>query len=61
MVVASLAVIGFVVLAVMTLTAVGSWQRGNGFLLATLAGFCFPITWTVWFLRDEHPHQRVGA
>ncbi len=44
----------------MALTALGQWRRGQGMLVASLAGLFFPVAWTVWYLRDEHPY-RAGA
>lgn len=26
--------------------------------LAALAGILFPVTWIVWYLKDEHPYRR---
>ena len=40
------------------LTAVGAQRRGRGPAGALLAGIIFPITWAVWYLRDEHPYRR---
>jgi len=40
------------------LTALGARRRGNGLLSAAVAGLFFPVTWTVWYLRDEHPYRR---
>ena len=41
------------------LTALGAHRRGNAVQLAVLAGLFFPVTWTVWYLRDEHPYRRT--
>ena len=60
MVVAGVAVLGVIVLAVVTLTAIGSRHRGAGIPLATLAGLCFPVTWVVWYVRDQHPYRRAA-
>jgi hypothetical protein len=53
----------FLVLAVAAtplaaLTGLGAHRRGVGTPLAVLSGLCFPVTWTVWYLRDEHPYRR---
>lgn len=49
--------LGLIVLASGSLTATGARRRGAGPLLAALAGLCFPITWTVWYVHDQHPYQ----
>jgi hypothetical protein len=30
-------------------------HRGVGVPLAVLAGLVFPVTWTVWYVRDQRP------
>lgn len=45
-------------LAVVALTVVGGRRRGAGWLLAVLSGVLFPLTWAVWYVRDEHPLSR---
>ncbi len=55
-----------VVLAVLTvplapLTAVGARRRGNGWVLAVLAGLVFPLTWVHWYVSDEVPLRRAGG
>lgn len=56
------AVIALVLLVLLlvplSLTALGARRRGNGLLAAAVAGLFFPVTWTVWYLRDEHPYRR---
>lgn len=47
------------VLVLMGLTATGEHRRGHGIVLALAAGLFFPITWTVWYLRDEQPYRPV--
>ena len=27
--------------------------------LVVLAGLFFPVTWTIWYLRDERPYRRT--
>ena len=44
------------VVAMMVLTAVGARRRGSAVLRAAVAGLVFPVTWTVWYVRDEHPY-----
>ena len=52
-------VLGIVLLLTLpTLTALGVRRRGNGLAVAVAAGLFFPITWAVWYLRDEHPYRR---
>ena len=29
--------------------------------LTVLAGVCFPVTWVPWYVRDEHPYERVHS
>ncbi|MGH3337107.1 MAG: hypothetical protein ACRDOZ_14910 [Nocardioides sp.] len=50
--------IALVLLPLPVLTALGAHRRGVGPPLALLAGLFFPITWTAWYLRDEHPYRR---
>jgi hypothetical protein len=50
--------VALVVLPLPVLTALGAHRRGVGPALALIAGLLFPITWTVWYLRDEHPYRR---
>jgi hypothetical protein len=48
-----------VVVALGVLTALGARRRGAGLPLAALAGSAFPVTWTVWYLRDQRPYRRT--
>jgi hypothetical protein len=41
------------------LTAVGAHGRGLSIGLSVPAGAFFPVTWTVWYFRDEHPYRRA--
>jgi hypothetical protein len=43
------------------LTAMGARRRGAGIAISAVAGVCFPFTWAVWYLRDEHPYRHVRA
>jgi hypothetical protein len=58
-------IVGMLVLAAVTLplpvlTAIGAHRRGLTIPRAALAGLFFPVTWTVWYLRDQHPCRRAG-
>jgi hypothetical protein len=57
MVIAGLLALVAVALPLAVLTAVGSHQRGLAIGPAALAGVFFPVTWTVWYRRDEHPSR----
>ena len=48
--------LGGMLLACMGLTASGQRRRGHGIALTVAAGIFFPITWAVWYLRDERPY-----
>jgi hypothetical protein len=52
---ALLLVAAAVALPLPVLTAMGARQRGVGLPLAVLAGLVFPVTWAVWYVRDERP------
>lgn len=39
------------------LTSIGQRRRGRGLASAAVAGIFFPVTWTVWYVRDEHPYR----
>jgi hypothetical protein len=43
--------------ALAALTSVGQRRRGDGLVLAIVAGMFFPITWAVWYIHDEHPYR----
>jgi hypothetical protein len=45
------------VLVLPVLTAVGARRRGYGVAAALITGLFFPVTWTVWYLRDERPYR----
>ena len=47
-------------LALVILTGLGAHRRGLGGLPASLAGLFFPVTWVVWYLRDEHPYRHAA-
>jgi hypothetical protein len=44
-------------LALMMMTGEGGRRRGESVPIAVLAGVFFPITWAVWYVRDEHPYR----
>ena len=50
------ALLACVVLAAPAMTVVGARRRGRRVPAALLAGLFFPVTWVVWYLRDEHPY-----
>ncbi|TIC83868.1 hypothetical protein E8D34_15000 [Nocardioides sp. GY 10113] len=54
--VALLAVAPCVLLAL--LTGLGQRRRGTSGPLVALAGLAFPVTWLIWYLRDERPFRR---
>jgi hypothetical protein len=39
------------------LTCVGARRRGAGVAAALVAGAFFPVTWAVWYARDERPDR----
>ena len=41
------------------LTALGAHRRGLAIPLAAVTGVLFPVTWTVWYVRDERPYRGV--
>jgi hypothetical protein len=48
-------IVACAVVALMGLTGVGAVRRGSLLRSAVLAGLFFPVTWTVWYVRDERP------
>lgn len=48
-------------IALAGLTAMGARRRGAGIAISAVAGVCFPFTWSVWYLRDEHPYRHIRA
>jgi hypothetical protein len=54
---AALLICGAVVVGLMVLTAVGERGRGHGPLVSLKAGVFFPVTWAVWYVRDERPYR----
>jgi hypothetical protein len=59
MVIVGLLALAALALPLQVLTAHGARERGLSIVLSALAGAFFPITWTVWYLRDEHPYRKV--
>ena len=54
-----LVILGAVAVPLPLLTALGAHQRGLAIPLAAVAGLFVPVSWTVWYVRDEHPYRRV--
>lgn len=54
-VILALAVLGALLVL---LTGLGARRRGLDVLPASVAGLFFPLTWIVWYVRDEHPYRR---
>ena len=52
--------IAAVLLATALLTGLGSQHRSPGLTRAMVSGIFFPITWAVWYVRDEHPYARAS-
>lgn len=44
-------------LTLVVLTARGERRRSRRWSVAILAGLFFPVTWVVWYLRDEHHYR----
>ncbi len=44
------------VAAFMVLTGMGETQRGARPLTVVVAALFFPVTWMVWYVRDERPY-----
>jgi hypothetical protein len=61
MVVVGLLALVAVALPLPVLTALGAHERGPSIGRAVLAGVFFPVTWTVWYLRDEHPYRKTNG
>ena len=47
----SVLLVGWLALSGLTLT--GALSRGQRLPSALVAGLCFPVTWAVWYVRDE--------
>jgi len=48
-------------LTLVVLTGVGARRRGHAALPAMVAGVFFPVTWVVWYLRDERPYRQAAS
>ena len=59
MLLVTLLVLAAVSLPLALLTALGAHQRGLAMPAALLTGLCYPVTWTVWYVKDEHPYRRA--
>jgi hypothetical protein len=44
-------------LAMPVLTCLGARRRGAGVAAALGAAIVFPVTWAVWYARDERPYR----
>ncbi|HYH10855.1 MAG TPA: hypothetical protein VD789_00775 [Thermomicrobiales bacterium] len=47
-----------IVLGLAGLTGFGARRRGAAAPSAVAAGLFFPVTWAVWYVRDERPYRR---
>ena len=54
---AAVLAVAAVLLGCMGLTASGERRRGQGIAAIVAAGIFFPVTWAVWYLRDERPYR----
>jgi hypothetical protein len=54
--------VGLLVLGgpLVVLTALGARRRGNRVWSAMIARLAYPVTWVVWYTRDQHPYTRRG-
>lgn len=59
MLLGTLLVLAAVSLPLALLTALGARQRGLAMPAALLTGVFYPVTWTVWYVKDEHPYRRA--
>jgi hypothetical protein len=59
MVIVGLLALLAVALPLAVLTALGAHERGLSIALSAVAGALFPVTWTVWYVRDEHPYWKA--
>jgi hypothetical protein len=61
MAIAAVVALAVVALPLCALTAVGARRRGAGVAMAILGGLVFPLTWAIWYLRDERPYQHPAG
>jgi len=61
MVIVGIAVLGAVLLSLPVLTGLGEHRRGARAPVVLLGGLFFPITWLVWYLKDEKPLRRPSS
>ncbi len=54
----ALALAGAVLLGLALLTGAGQKRRGGSAPVVWASGACFPVTWLVWYFRDERPFAR---
>jgi hypothetical protein len=49
-------VVAILFLPLALLTALGSRARGASLAGVLVSAVFFPVAWTVWYLKDEHPY-----
>lgn len=54
----ALLLLGGVLLAPVTLTALGARRRSQPWHIALVSAVLFPAAWTLWYVADEHPCSR---
>jgi hypothetical protein len=54
----TLVVLAVALLPLAVLTALGAHQRGLGMPGAVCSGLFFPVSWLVWYVKDERPYGR---
>lgn len=59
-VVAVLVLVGTYLLPLGVLTGIGARRRGAARPTALLAGVAHPLSWAVWYVRDEPPYRAVA-
>jgi uncharacterized membrane protein YphA (DoxX/SURF4 family) len=50
-------VVAILSLPLAVLTAFGSHARGASVAAVLVSAVFFPVAWTVWYLKDEHPYR----
>jgi hypothetical protein len=61
MVIAAVVALAAVALPLCALTALGARRRGASVPVAILGGAVFPLTWAIWYVRDESPYQHSSG
>ena len=54
----AVALVAAAVVGLAVLTGLGARRRGAGALATVVSGLAFPVAWTLWYVRDEHPYRR---